>query len=549
LLAFVVLGLGLNACSDDDSAPAQNMESLPAQEAGAPQADATADAGGDGGMDAATDAGGERSTEDSGPPHSDTETHAAFGPGGPTDAGPDRDSTVGGFDGTATDTDTDDEPVTDTEAEPETEQVETTAEPEGMEPDTVHQPDVPLDGVDAGAEADAGADGDSGTDAGSHSDSGSDAGMTFPPEAGAVDASVPDASGLPFEGGTEAGVVQAPPLADPLATEETIALWTYLNATEGEHSLAGIWEHSGLESVEATSGRVPALLGQDMSGWQPRESDYWYAAMAEQRNALIQHHANGGVIQVNWHWDNPFDSGDPAVGAWTAIDDTQWDTIITPGTTGNDDLLWDIDLHVTNFLSLLVDEDGRPIPALFRPLHEIDGGWFWWTSLNDPARSAELYRIIYRRVTDYHGLHNLIWVWNTSEVMASAEQAELYYPGDEYVDIVAWDGYHVDYETTGRRVEWDGSTLNSYRTYYDWLGEIAPGKPRALAEADALPNPDLTQSGDENFVPWLYVMPWWAPVDGNGTGVCFSSPCNPDAWVNATYNHDFYTTLDELPPL
>jgi mannan endo-1,4-beta-mannosidase len=354
----------------------------------------------------------------------------------------------------------------------------------------------------------------------------------------------PDAAAEGGPDGIGAGDnASGPQLVDAQATEEAVQLFAYLKSIEGRQSLAGIWENSGLMSVESASGRVAALLGQDMGGWHPRGSDYWYVAMEEQRNSLIRHYNDGGVVQVNWHWDNPFDH---SLDAWSDITSRQWENLITPGTEEHETLLADIDLHVTNYLTYLVDDAERPIPALFRPLHEIDGGWFWWTCDDDPAKSAELYRIIYRRITEFHGLHNLIWVWNNSEVVTSAQRSGAFYPGDEYVDIVAWDGYHVDYDKTGLREEWDGST-KSYRFYWDLLGEIAPGKPRALGEGDALPNPDEIQGGAENFVPWLYALAWWAPVDGDGTGVCYTSPCNPAEWVDFTYNHEFYVTRDELP--
>ena len=53
----------------------------------------------------------------------------------------------------------------------------------------------------------------------------------------------------------------------------------------------------------------------------------------------------------------------------------------------------------------------KKIPVLFRPLHEASGGWFWWgASGAEPYK--KLYIHLYDRLTNYHKLNNIIWVWN-----------------------------------------------------------------------------------------------------------------------------------------
>jgi mannan endo-1,4-beta-mannosidase len=72
------------------------------------------------------------------------------------------------------------------------------------------------------------------------------------------------------------------------------------------------------------------------------------------------------------------------------------------------------------------------IPVLFRPLHEAEGGWFWWGA-QGPEPSKKLWVLLYNRLTNYHKLNNLIWVWNSI--------AESWYPGDSIVDILSADVY------------------------------------------------------------------------------------------------------------
>ena len=75
------------------------------------------------------------------------------------------------------------------------------------------------------------------------------------------------------------------------------------------------------------------------------------------------------------------------------------------------------------------------IPVLWRPLHESEGGWFWWGA-QGPEAFKQLWRLLYNRLTQYHGLNNLIWV------LSSEDPA--WYPGDDVVDIIGVDAYPTD---------------------------------------------------------------------------------------------------------
>jgi beta-mannanase len=51
------------------------------------------------------------------------------------------------------------------------------------------------------------------------------------------------------------------------------------------------------------------------------------------------------------------------------------------------------------------------VPVLWRPLHEIEGGWFWWTDSEKPENTAALWRFMFDYFTKERKLHNLIWVY------------------------------------------------------------------------------------------------------------------------------------------
>lgn len=85
------------------------------------------------------------------------------------------------------------------------------------------------------------------------------------------------------------------------------------------------------------------------------------------------------------------------------------------------------------------------IPVIFRPLHENTGSWFWWGSSN----SVESYKSLYRYTRDYleaKGVHNMLYVYSPNGPLTSEEEYLTRYPGDEYVDILAFD-YYDDYNS------------------------------------------------------------------------------------------------------
>ena len=187
-------------------------------------------------------------------------------------------------------------------------------------------------------------------------------------------------------------------------------------------------------------------------------------------------------------------------------------------------------------LALLKPLADAGIPVLWRPLHEIDGGWFWWTCPSKPERTAELWRILFRETYAVHGYHNLIWVWSSSEknpFRFGLEYRKKFYPGSQFVDIIGVDLYRWDYEHTGTRKYWGGYA--SYRDLFEMVRCVDATKMVSLSECQALPNPSPAAKDAGNFAPWLYAMPWHA-----------NSKANPCGWIDTTYNHDYYLTADEF---
>lgn len=97
---------------------------------------------------------------------------------------------------------------------------------------------------------------------------------------------------------------------------------------------------------------------------------------------------------------------------------------------------------------------GRDAAAFGKPImvrwgHEFNGDWYPW-SVAKNGQSPQLYIEAYRRVHDLvtqAGATNVVWVWCPNADSQPAQgwnNPALAYPGDEYVDWIAIDGYDFD---------------------------------------------------------------------------------------------------------
>ncbi|MBP2634372.1 MAG: celH [Firmicutes bacterium] len=95
-------------------------------------------------------------------------------------------------------------------------------------------------------------------------------------------------------------------------------------------------------------------------------------------------------------------------------------------------------------------------PILFRLNNEMNGDWCWY-SAHYYSKDAELYKAMWRyirSVFDANGIDNVIWVWNPHDLSFPAfkwNHHMMYYPGDEYVDVVGLTGYNTGTYFPGER--------------------------------------------------------------------------------------------------
>jgi hypothetical protein len=128
------------------------------------------------------------------------------------------------------------------------------------------------------------------------------------------------------------------------------------------------------------------------------------------------------------------------------------------------------------------------VPILWRPYHEMNGDWFWWGGRRGEYSTKALYRQLFDRLVKYHQLDNLIWVWSVDRPNKPEMQFSNYYPGDEYLDVLALDVYGSDFK----------------QAYYDELAALSKGKPVVLGEVGNPPGLEILRAQPR----WGYWVVW-----------------------------------------
>ena len=226
---------------------------------------------------------------------------------------------------------------------------------------------------------------------------------------------------------------------DPLATQQAKNLFTFLRNQYGDKTISGQQEINDVNNIISRTGRRPGVLSQDLIEYSPTRVQHGAspAVPTEQIISLVQQY--GHLCSITWHWNAPMHLIDSAEQPWWRgfyTEATTYDlayALANPSSPEYQALIRDLDAIAVQLIKL----QNANIPVLWRPLHEAEGGWFWWGA-KGPGPFVELWRLMYNRYTQVHGLHNLIWVF-------TAQSANLaWYPGDAYVDMVGADRYPTD---------------------------------------------------------------------------------------------------------
>ena len=262
-----------------------------------------------------------------------------------------------------------------------------------------------------------------------------------------------------------------------------------------------------IDELAEMTGQFPGILAVDY-GYSPVST-----RLAEVNEYIIDYWNKGGLVSISFHPGNPVTGG----SAW----DTDFDAFKEMASEGTPlNIKWRTEVldKIADGLAMLRD---KGVIVLWRPYHEMNGDWFWWCPHN--AKTGEwlpnddfkgIWVSMYEYFTKTRKLDNLLWVFspNVSYGDKYTTKTDYYYPGGEYVDIVALDWYTNTVDN-----------LNSASSY-DRL--VALGKPFGVSEF----GPEK-QTRDGNFDNLLIAKaltegPWRAAFfiywDSWGSGANYS---------------------------
>jgi beta-mannanase len=312
-------------------------------------------------------------------------------------------------------------------------------------------------------------------------------------------------------------IVQIPYLlATPSPLTATKRLWSYLTDSYTHRIHSGAMNLNAKEEADwlfQQTGKYPALIGLDLMNHTRNYSWFDKSVLV---NEAVNWYDNNGLVAICWHWRDPSRATDEFYTSGTSFDVSK---IFEPTSQEYQFMLSDIDI-IAGYLKQISNAE---VPVLFRPLHEASGGWFWWGAAG-PEPCKALWRIMFERLVNYHGLKNLIWVWTTD---ASAGNLD-WYPGDEYVDILGADIYASD-----------GDFSSQLLTYNAIKDRFQGRKMITLSENGPVPDPDYLVADKAH---WSWFMPWYGDFIRDGL-------INPLSHWQKVMNHDYVITLDEMPDL
>lgn len=336
---------------------------------------------------------------------------------------------------------------------------------------------------------------------------------------------------------------------NPKASPEVFQLLQFLYSLQGKYTLTG--QHNFVSDlvrydriVHDMTGKYPVVWGSDFSFMAQGDSvrNYQHCgpmnltvpfdscavngrSANELRQGMIDEakrkYAEGRIITLMWHCCFPTECDEcDGSSIWTLSNNLpsqeKWSELTTDGTPLNTQWKNQMD-GIAIYLKQLQD---AKIPVLWRPYHEMNGVWFWWCNKSGENGFRKLWIMTYDYLTNHHKLNNLLWVWNTNAPRdIPGDEAGPYkdfFPGADYVDVLAADVYRQDYK----------------QSHHDDLLKIGGGKLITLGEVGQLPTIEQYEAQPS----WEWFMVWGYFVNGKSN----------KELVNQIYNHPRSITLDEI---
>ena len=206
----------------------------------------------------------------------------------------------------------------------------------------------------------------------------------------------------------------------------------------------------GKSDVKLTVGDYPAVMGFELGGIERGdEKNLDSVPFTRIPDELLAHVKRGGIVTISWHPRNPVttapDGGRgaqkfPEGSAWDVSDTTVVKSILPGGDRAELFQLWMERLG--DFIETLKDDEGKPVPIIFRPWHENNGSWFWW---GQNLCSVEEFKGLWNLLQDNfnrRGFDNLLWSYSPNLYGNwTVESFMQRYPGNDRVTLIGEDAY------------------------------------------------------------------------------------------------------------
>ena len=291
-----------------------------------------------------------------------------------------------------------------------------------------------------------------------------------------------------------------PLLSNENADEKAVQLYNYIADIQNEYVLSGQQESTWMGSADYetdfiydATGKLPAIKG----------FDYMNDDFQGVNQRALSWHEKGGIVTICWHCGSDFS------GEWKdCMESTFSEKMLQEGTDEYNRMIEGMDKAAAALKKL----QDKGVPVLWRPFHEFDGTWFWW-SKNGNESFKKMWQIMYDRYTNHWKLNNLIWVLGFSD---QGEKSKTWYPGDEYCDIIGADTY----------------TEGLFSKLYKKMNRMTRAeKPVCLHECGK--NPTVSEL---NKAPFVWFMTWHTE---------YLTDNNTEDELKELYNSELVITLDE----
>ena len=294
----------------------------------------------------------------------------------------------------------------------------------------------------------------------------------------------------------------------------------YLISISGVKTVSGIHNREPnaqparwTNQIDSVTGKFPGLWSGDFLFQQDNINNRQLMV-----DEALKQWNKGALVNIMWHSCNPALSepcGWDSKGVKSKLTEEQWKELTTDGSPLN--LRWKDRVDDVSGYLMFLQKNG--VEVLWRPMHEMNQGAFWWGGRSGPDGTLKLYRMLHDYMTHKKKLTNLIWVWDIQDFDTLPEDAKTYNPGNQYWDVAALDVYN------------DKSGYNPEK--YSVMVSVSKGKPIAIGECQKLPTAEQLLAQPK----WTFFMGW--------SELTFKK--NTVEQIKSVHHASNVVTLDEMP--